>query len=337
MRVVQLLTSVANSRGREDLFRAQAPQVLERLAARTRVDSITASSALEDIVLDDDRALALLRGGTVGPYRDRSESEFAGYRDAVDELLGKPSEPLSVAFVLHLHRVLVRNTGDPAAGQLKTVDNFIGAQLPDGTRTVIFETVAAGEPTRRALTELVERYEDAVAEGRVPPLLLVSALILDFLAIHPFEDGNGRVARLLTTNELLRHGFGVVRYVSLEQRIFDSKNSYYLALRESQSGWHSAKHDLGPWMMYLLRVIDDAYSDFEERVAAGTDLIGATKHEQAANYILSHAPRRFRLAQVSDALPDISEATIRNALEDLRAQGRLRVGRGRTAMWERID
>jgi Fic family protein len=334
---VQLLTGIENSRGREELFRAQAPQVLERLAARTRFDSITASSAIEDVVVDDQRALQLVRGAADGPYADRSEGEFAGYRDAVDYLLAKDPEPLSVALILHIHRLLLRHTDDPTAGGLKRNDNFIGTRNPDGSRTVIFETVPAGSPTSWHLTELVARYEAALRDGKVPPLLLVVAFVLDFLAIHPFEEGNGRVARLLTTNELLRHGYGVVRYVSIEQRVFDSKNSYYLALRQSQSGWHEADHDLEPWTLYVLRIIEDAYGDFEQRVAAGAALVGATKREQASNYILTQAPRRFRLAQIADALPDISQATIRDALDALRDEGVLRVGRGRSAMWERAD
>jgi Fic family protein len=332
-----LLSSIETSRGREELYRTQAPQILERLAARTRFDSITASSAIEDVILDDERALQLLRGTADGPYRDRSESEFAGYRDAVDELLIQDSEPLSVPFILHIHRTLMRHTDDPMAGHLKRNDNFIGTRNPDGSRAVIFETVPAGSQTQWNLTELVARYEQALRETQIPPPLLLAALIVDFLAIHPFEEGNGRVARLLTTSELLRHGYGVARYVSIEQRVFDSKNSYYVALRRSQSRWHEGDHDLMPWTSYLLRVIDDAYSDFEQRVAAGTELVGATKREQAANYILTQAPRRFRLAQIADALPDISQATIRDALEALRAEDKLTVGRGRSAMWERTN
>lgn len=202
---------------------------------------------------------------------------------------------------------------------------------------MIFETVPAGVQTDQRLAELVARYGDALDDGRVPPLLLIAALVLDFLAIHPFEEGNGRVARLLTTNELLRHGYGVARYVSLEQRIFDSKNSYYVALRQSQAGWHEEVHDLTPWILYLLRTVEDAYADFERQVAAGTHLVGATKRAQARNYILTQAPRRFRLAQIRDALPDVSQATIRDALEELRAEGALTVGRGRSATWERLD
>jgi Fic family protein len=335
--VARLLGSIEGSRGREELYRAQAPQILERLAARTRFDSITASSAIENVILDDERALELVRGGLDGPYRDRSEGEFAGYRDAVDYLLSKEAEPLSVPLILHVHRTLMRHTEDPMAGKLKSNDNSIGSKNPDGSRTVIFETIPAGEQTVRHLSELLARYEQALSEQQVPPLLLLAALILDFLAIHPFEEGNGRVARLLTGYELLRHGYGVARYVSIEQRVFDSKNSYYVALRVSQSDWHDGQHDLGPWTLYLLRIIEDAYADFEQRVAAGIERVGSTKREQASHYILTQAPRRFRLAQIADALPDISQATIRDSLEGLRADGLLTVGRGRHAMWERVE
>jgi Fic family protein len=334
---MRLLASVEYGRGREDLFRAQAPQVLERLAARTRFDSITASSAIENVVVDDDRALKLLREPSAdGAYRDRSEAEFAGYRDATDELLRKESEPLTVPLVLHVHRLLMRHTGDPLAGRLKTSDNLIGDLSPEGKVTVVFKPVPAGAATERQLGELVERYEAAVAKGQLPPLLLLAALVLDFLAIHPFQDGNGRVARLLTTNELLRHGYGVARYVSIEQRILESKHSYYAALRASQTDWHDGRHDVWPWTGYLLRVLADAYDDFARRVAAGTELVGATKEEQARNYILTLAPRSFRFPQIVDALPDISQATIRNALDRLKAEGLLSVGRGRSAAWTRI-
>jgi Fic family protein len=336
--LVTLLAAIEYGRGREDLFRAQAPQVLERLAARTRFDSITASSAIENVIVDDDRALKLLReSSTDGAYRDRSEAEFAGYRDATDELLRKESEPLTVPLVLHVHRLLMRHTGDPLAGKPKTSDNVIGDINPDGGVTVVFNPVPAGPETERQLVELVERYEEAIAAGALPPLLLLAALVLDFLAIHPFQDGNGRVARLLTANELLRHGYGVTRYVSIEQRIFESKHSYYAALRMSQAGWRQGRHDVWPWTGYLLRLLADAYDDFAQRVAAGTELVGATKEEQARNYILTQAPRSFRISQIVDALPDISPATIRNALDGLKAEGLLSVGRGRGATWTRAE
>jgi Fic family protein len=337
--LMRLLGRIEYARGREDLFREQAPQILERLAAQTRFDSITASSAIENVIVEDDRALKILSepDATDGSFRDRSEQEFAGYRDATDYLLAKDQEPLSVGLILHIHRLLMRHTGDASAGELKRADNLIGDRGADGGLTVVFKTVPAGLQTERQLTELVARYEDAIAAEHLPRLLLLAMLILDFLAIHPFQDGNGRTARLLTTCELLRHGYGVARYISIEQRIFDSKNSYYEALRASQADWHSAGHDPWPWAGYLLRVLDDAYVDFTRRVIADRHLTGATKEQQARNFVLTQAPRSFRFAQIVAALPDISQATIRNALNGLRDEGYLDVGLGKSAVWTRTE
>lgn len=335
--LMKVLAQIEYCRGREELFQIQSPQILERLAAQTRFDSITASSAIEDVVVDDQRALKILAepDGAAGPFRDRSEQEFAGYRDATDYLLAKDTEPLSVGLIMHIHRLLMRHTGDPGAGALKASDNAIGDRHPDGTVTVVFKTVPAGAPTEQALTELIARYEEALTAAELPALLLLAALILDLLAIHPLQDGNGRTARLLTTCELLRHGYGVASYVSIEQRIFDSKNSYYAALSASQAGWHSGEHDPWPWAGYLLRVLEDSYEDFVRRVAADRQLVGATKEQQARNYVLTQAPRSFRFAQIVAALPNISQATIRNALNGLRDDGYLEVGLGKSARWTR--
>lgn len=330
-----LLGRIDQGRGREELHRSQAPQVLERLAEHARFQSITASNAIEDVIVADDRALELIQAPAGTSYADRSEREFAGYRDASDYLASKSSEPLSVPLMLHLHRVLLQHAGDPLAGRLKTSDNFIGYQQPGGTSARIFTPVAAGPQTEWHLEELIERYEAAVADGRTPMVALVALLVLDFLAIHPFQDGNGRIARLLTTCELLRHGYGIARYASLEQRIFDSKNTYYAELRSSQTGWHDGAHDPWPWSMYLLRIIDDAYSDFEQRVVASRALKGS-KIQQARSYVLAQAAREFRFIEIVDALPDISQATIRNALNELADEGLVRAGRGRSASWHRL-
>lgn len=310
--------------------------MLERLAASARYQSITASNAIEDVIVPEARALELIGAPEGTAYADRTESEFAGYRDASDYLMAKRPEVLSVPLLLHLHRLLLRNTGDPLAGQLKTTENFIGQQQPDGTITRIFTPVAPGEQTVWHLEELVARYEVAVADGRTPAVVLVALLVLDLLAIHPFQDGNGRIARLVTTSELLRHGYGVARYASLEQRIFDSKHSYYAALRASQDAWHTGSHDPWSWITYLLRIIDDAYAEFEAKVVAGRALSGVTKLEQARDYILTQAGDQFRFSEIAVALPDISQPTIRNALNELAVEGRVIAGRGRGATWKRV-
>jgi Fic family protein len=332
--LVRELARVERGRGREELYLEQAPQVLERLAAQSRFESVTASSAIENIVVTAIRARALVDNPAV-TLRDRSEREFAGYKDALDSILAREPGRLEPALVQQLHRLLMRHTDDPHAGRLKHANNFVGNRREDGLVEVVFRTVPAGEETERQLAELVARYEAAVDADVVHPLVLVAALVLDFLSIHPFVDGNGRVARLLTTRELLRHGYGVARYVSLEQRIFDAQSSYYETLQESQRGWHEGIHDIWPWTGFLLRLIADAYADLELRVGAQRTAAGSTKEAQAREYILRHGPATFRWADLVAALPDISPASLRNALAALKAEGAVTSGLGRSAVWER--
>lgn len=180
----------------------------------------------------------------------------------------------------------------------------------------------------------MDRYAIADREQVAHPLVLLAALILDFLAIHPVLDGNGRVARLLTAYELLRLDYGVVRYVSIEQRIFETKNSYFAALERSQRDWHEADHSIWPWAEYLLEVIAEAYEDFEARIAsAGT---ATTKQERVRIQILERGPSEFRFRELKAALPDISDPTLRLVLNELRDAGLIRAsGQGGGAIWIR--
>jgi Fic family protein len=160
-------------------------------------------------------------------------------------------------------------------------------------------------------------------------------LVLDFLAIHPVADGNGRLARLLTTHELMRNGYGVARYISIENRIYESKNTYYKALYDSQRDWHGADHDAWPWLSYLARVLEEAYEDFEREVLAGDP--PGNKQGRVREYVLRQAPERFRRRDVERALPDVSVATIRLVLAELREEGRIVAeGSGRGAVWKRV-
>ena len=184
---------------------------------------------------------------------------------------------------------------------------------------------------------MLTRYEDAKREGRTHPLLLIALLILDLLAIHPVADGNGRLARLLTTHELLSQGYGVARYVSIEQRIYDSKNSHYTTLYESQRNWHEAQHDVWPWATYLAQILASAYDDFERRLAQSGGGDGS-KQERVRAYILYRAPPLFRRRDVERAFPGVSVATIRLVLNELRDAGRIEVeGVGPSAGWRRLE
>lgn len=327
-------------RGREELFRDQLPELLRALANETRVASITASNAIEGVIVDPSRAERLAEAGVERRFRNRNEREFAGYRDAIDEIMRAPRlEPVSLPYILHLHRQMFRYA-DGTGGHLKSDENLI-VTFERGHREVLF-TPPPPAQTEFLLGELVDRYRETSATGAAHSVVLVAAFVLDFLAIHPFADGNGRVARLLTTHLLLERGYAVTRYVSVEKRIFDTRNAYYAALYESQRRWHEAGHDIWPWVGYLVGTLSDAYDDFEARVAARRNLVGLSKQERVRQYVLFHAPRVFRMRDIRNALPGVSDETIRLVLRGLKHAGQIDIdqeagGRGPRAAWSRLD
>ena len=327
-----LLARIDTGKGRDLLFEDQMPELLDQLAEDARISSITASNAIEGVIVDDSRAVQLAEGS--GRFRNRNEREFAGYRDATDELVRLTThEPLTVPFVLHLHRLLFAHSGG-RGGHLKTDQNLI-VSYDEGVRKVVFEPTAP-EQTAFQLGELLVRYETEKRTQSAHPLVLLGGLIVDFLAIHPVADGNGRLARLITTHELLAQGYRVARYVSIEQRIYRSKNAYYAALYESQRHWHEAKHDVWPWVTYLAEILASAYDDFERRIATARSQSGS-KQARVREHVLNHAPATFRRRDVERALPDISDATIRLVLAELRDEGKIAPeGAGRGARWRRV-
>jgi Fic family protein len=327
-----ILARIDTGKGQERLFENQLPELLSQLAEHARIASITASNAIEGVIVSDERAEQIAEGAR--RYRNRNEREFAGYRDATDMLMRLDSyEPLSVPFVLHLHRLLFDHTRGNG-GHLKRDQNLI-VSYERGRKEVVF-TPPTPEETEFLLSELLVRYEEAKREGRTHPVVLIAALILDFLAIHPVADGNGRLARLLTTYELLARGYGIARYVGIEQRVFESKNGYYASLYESQRGWHEGEHDIWPWVSYLSRILAGAYDDFERRVAATSEGVG-NKQERARDYVMRKAPSTFRRRDVERALPGVSQATIRLVLGELKAEGKIETeGSGRGARWHRF-
>ncbi len=323
-------------RGREELYRNELTELLDSLAEETKVASITASSAIEGVTVDPGRGQKLALSPEPPRFRNRNEREFAGYRDAIDEIMRtRGAEALSVPLILHVHRQLFRHV-DGNGGHLKTDQNFI-VSYEGGKRTILFEPPPP-EQTEFMLSELVHRYEEAGKKQAAHPLVLLAAFILDFLAIHPFADGNGRVARILTTQLLLREGYGVPRYVSVEQRIFETKNSYYDAFHASQRGWHEGKHSPWPWIEYLASVLAEAYDAFEKKVAAARSGKDLSKQERVREYVLKQAPPRFTIEDVRRSVLGVSTETIRLVLGRLRKEGIVKpVGFGRSAAWERVS
>lgn len=313
----------------ERLFADQLPGILRALSENARVASITASNAIENVTVAKDRAQRIADGSP--RFRNRNEKEFAGYRDAIDYIMRLDSyEPLTVPFTLHLHRLLFQHVDD-RGGHLKSDQNLIVSH-ESGRREVVF-TPPDEHETPVLLTELLDRYGEAKREARTHPIVLVGALIIDLLAIHPVADGNGRLSRLVTTYELLAAGYGVVRYVSIEQRVFEAKNAYYQSLYESQRGWHEGHHTIWPWTTFLVRILDGAYEDFEQRVAAGASGEGS-KQDRVREHILHRAPAEFRTRDIHRALAGISSATVRLVLNELRDAGRISSrGTGAGARW----
>jgi Fic family protein len=332
--VVTRLSAIDFGRGSEALYRDQMPGLLTELADRARVQSISASSAIEGVIVADaDRAQRIINRRTT-TLRNRSEQELAGYRDAQDYLFQQDWRPLNAGLVLHLHRLLFAHTAMPG-GAFKTEDNLVVDRSPDGSTTVRFQPVSAAS-TPFAVDDLTKRYEHAVAAGEHHPVLLSGLFALDLLVIHPFEDGNGRVARLLTNAMLSERGYTVGRYVSLEQAVAESADAYYHALLDSTHGWHEGTADPWPWLSYFTSVIAGAYAVFADRAAAAHT--PGTKQQRVREHILRHAPATFRLADIRTAVPGVSDQTIRLALEQLRKEGMVRAdGTGRSATWTRTN
>jgi Fic family protein len=330
--IVTRLSAIDFGRGSEALYRDQMPGLLTELGGRARVQSITASSAIEGVVVADTGRAERIINRRTSTLRNRSEQELAGYRDAQDYLFQQDWRPLNAGLILHLHRLLFAHTA-MSGGAFKTEDNLVVDRSPDGSTTVRFKPVSAAR-TPFAIDDLIDRYQQAVATGEHHPVLLTGLFILDLLVIHPFEDGDGRVARLLANAMLIEHGCTVGRYVSLEQTVAESADDYYQALLDSTHGWHDGTADPWPWLGYFTNVIAGAYTVFADRAAAAKT--PGTKQQRIREYILRHAPATFRLADIRMAVPGVSDQTIRLVLERLKNEGKVRAdGTGRAATWTR--
>lgn len=332
--VVMDLGRVDVGRGREDLFRNQLPALLTDLANRARVASITASSALEGVVVADQARAAAIIDGKATSLRTRSEQEFAGYRAALDYLFTGEWRPLNIGLLMHLHRELFAQTKTPG-GSFKESDNVVVDRSPDGSIEVRFVPVPAAR-TEYFTAELVDRYVEAAGQKRHHPVLLVGLFALDLLTIHPFADGNGRVVRALTNALLDDTGYTVGKYVSIEQLIAETADDYYEALLKSTHGWHEDTNDPWPWLSYFVKVLANAYERFEQRAVSDRSI--GTKQVRVREYVVSHAPKIFKISDIRVALPGVSDPTIRLALDQLKREGRVRSeGTGRSAVWVKTD
>lgn len=290
------------------------------------------SSAIEGVVAGVGRATMMVDEPAAVPH-NRSEAELRGYSNALSYVFDEAANEaaLSIGVILHLHRMLFEPTGVVGAGQMKTADNLVVDRLPDGARHVRFTPVSAAE-TPQAVSDLVAGYTDTVQRGIHEPLVAICAAVLDFTIIHPFSDGNGRVSRLLLNLLLSQAGYDVGRYVSLEKLIEQSKERYYDTLLRSTEGWEAGAHRVWPAISYLIEVIEQAYDRFVH--FAEVERTTGSKRERVRAYLDAHGSRSFSISEIRQAVPGVSEATIRLVLHELRDEGRIVGAVGRGARWQ---
>lgn len=324
-----LMNAISEYKGKQELYAHQSPQILKTLMEMALIESAESSNRIEGVTVGRDRLKPLVIGHA--RPRDRSEEEIAGYRKALDWVHTKHENlETSPRTILELHRLSRGGAGD--AGQWKKKDNEIVRKNPDGTMEVIFRTTPAAE-TPKAIEQLCRFYRHGVDQSKYPPLYAIACLVLDFLCIHPFRDGNGRVSRLLTILALYHHGYTVGKYISLERVVEQSKETYYESLNKSSQGWHDEKHDIVPWLNYFLGTVLAAYKELEERAArlrpergAKTSLIKKAIDSQAGE---------FTLADIMQACPGVSREMVKLVLRERARENKiLCLGRGQSARWK---
>ena len=325
---VWLMTDISQSKGRQELYAKQAPQLLKVMREMALVQSAESSNRIEGVTIQHDRLKPLVLGNA--RPKDRSEEEVQGYRKALNLIHTNYTDlAITPGLLKKLHFIIQEGSGD--AGHFKLVDNEIIEMKPGAAPFIRFKPVSYRD-TPKAVEELCLLYRHAIDQEHVPPLLAVPALVLDFLCIHPFRDGNGRVARLLTLLVLYQHGIEVGRYISLEKLVEDTREDYYRVLLESSKRWHEGKHDILPWLNYLLAIIRRAYGEFESRAGQVRSARGA-KTALILDAINSFEGR-FTLADLERACPGVSRDMVRRVLKDLSATGNLKcVGKGPGAPW----
>lgn len=331
--ILGLVSGIHEYRGRQELYLTQKPAVLDKLVEVAKVQSTESSNAIEGIFTSNTRLNQLMQSKTTPKNRD--EEEIAGYRFVLD-MIHESYEyiPISSNYILQLHQNLYRFTNRSIGGHFKNSDNHIVARDENGVEHVIFEPLSPLE-TPIAIDRICEEFNRVSATEEVDTLLLIPIFIHDFLCVHPFNDGNGRMSRLLTTLLLYRAGYVVGRYVSLEKKIADLKDLYYDSLNMSQNGWHEGEDDPTPFIKYILKTIIAAYKDFEERIEIIDIKEPAIEQVRAAVY---KKIGKFTKSEIMEMCPKLGRASVENSLTALVNEDVLeRRGRGRGTYYVRKD
>lgn len=330
--ILGLIAAIYKEAGKQEMYLKQRPEELEKLVEIAKVQSTEASNAIEGIVTTSTRIRQLVEEKTAP--RNRDEQEIAGYRDALNIIHENFDViPITRNYILQLHKVLYSHMNNPMAGQTKSVQNYISATYPNGHTATLFTPLAPFE-TPEALERICDEYNRVIGNMEAEPLIVIPIFIHDFLCIHPFNDGNGRMSRLLTTLLLYRNGFYVGKYISLEAKIAKNKDLYYAALRQAQEGWHEGTEDAVPFIKYLLGIILSAYRDFEERFSLVEQKKPALETVRQAT--LSKIGR-FSKQDIRELCPALSVSSIEGALRKLVASGELkREGNGKSTCYYRL-
>jgi Fic family protein len=332
--VVAAMRQIGEGKGKQDLFRERAPEVLDNLRQVAIIESTESSNRLEGVTLPRTVLEKIVKQNLEPHPENRSEGEIAGYRNVL-QFIHEHYEHMDVTpnVILQMHRDLFRFVGGGAGGEWKRSDNLITERRPDGSMFVRFTPTPAWQ-TPEAMESLYRQFVEA-GETDVDALIIVSLYILDFLCIHPFSDGNGRMVRLLTVLLLYREDYDVGRYISLERLIERTKSSYYETLFRSSQGWHESQHDPMPWVAYFLSIVKAAYEEFSERV--GELRGGRGMKTQLVLQAVDQAVGSFSISELHQRCPTVGWDMLRYVLRNEKEAGRLEVvGRGRGSRWRKI-
>lgn len=329
MDMLNLIAGIYRANGKEEVLLSQSPTVLESLVELSKVQSTEASNAIEGIVTTSTRLRQLVADKTTP--RNRDEQEIMGYRDALN-IIHDSYDSIAVSrnHILQLHKILYQYQFNARGGQLKSVQNYISATYPDDHTEVLITPLAPYE-TAEALDQICAEYNRVVGNGEVEPLLAIPIFIHDFLCIHPFNDGNGRMSRLLTTLLLYRSGFMVGKYVSLEAKIAANKDMYYAALRESSDAWYSKSSCPTAFIRYWLQMVLAAYHDFEDRSSL---LVNSGSAIHQVQTVIDNHLGAFTKQHIREWCPNLSDSAIEGAMRTLVKNGSIyRKGGGRSTYY----
>lgn len=324
--IVSLLTSIHEFKGEQNLFIEANSDKLDKLLEMAVIQSTEYSNKIEGIYTSDERLKNIVLDKTTP--KTRNEQEIAGYRDVLNTIhTNFEYIPINLSMILQLHRDLYKFSGSTHGGNFKVSDNVIAEVDSNGNKYVRFEPVPAWQ-TSDNIKELCNSYNKALNENNIDPLLLMPMFVLDFLCIHPFNDGNGRMSRLLTLLLLYKSNYIVGKYISIEKIIENSKESYYEALKESSMGWHDNKNNYEPFIKYYLGVVVSAYKEFESRVYY-VSKANLSKPERVSKVIEQHIGAITK-TEIMKLCPDISRITIQRTLTDLLESNKIiKIGGGR--------